>query len=402
MSRRTCFRAFTAYLRLTWPDLVSLLLISLLMGGLYLVPLNRRQFRVLPLYRQVGGTYWGPEEISYPYVEEIISSPVAAGVVVGIPVFCVGLFQIKLRSWWDFHAGVTGVLKALIAATFVQVILKNYVGGFRPNFLDICRPDLSHTRGQGYEQIFFPISSCTGMGKGLKEDNGLITYGLQSFPSGHTAAAFAAAVFLSLYVNAKFKCFADYSAHFWKYMVCLVPLIGAALISGGLWVDHHHHAHDLLGGLLIGLMTGVLAYRSSYASLLDPLTNHIPLPPENAHTRFSYAYPFSPPPSAGAGIIPRGAVGDGLVMVPWWTTHDGVGGGHGGAKWREKENLWFRGVRRGRDAEMGMRLDGEAESDEARSAGLKTGDEAAQTPARESPADVENGIELVQRHSMEV
>lgn len=60
---------------------------------------------------------------------------------------------------------------------------------------------------------------------------------LESFASGHTSTAFAVGVFLALYLNAKLKAFADYSAVFWKFMVVLFPIIGAMMIGGNLTID---------------------------------------------------------------------------------------------------------------------------------------------------------------------
>jgi hypothetical protein len=153
--------------------------------------------------------------------------------------------------------------------TFIQVILKNYIGGFRPHFLEVCNPDAGPaTTRSGFGKVFLPLSSCRGMGMGAKKDKENLAYAcvcftftrccvdvprrvaklpqlmgasrsLQSFPSGHTSASFAVGVFLFLYINAKLKVFfVDYSPSFWKYIFCLCPIIGAGLIGGGLHVDH--------------------------------------------------------------------------------------------------------------------------------------------------------------------
>jgi diacylglycerol diphosphate phosphatase / phosphatidate phosphatase len=40
-----------------------------------------------------------------------------------------------------------------------------------------------------------------------------------------------------------------------------------------------HQAHDLVFGMIIGLVLGTLAYRSAYAAIFDFRYNHVPLPP---------------------------------------------------------------------------------------------------------------------------
>jgi len=61
---------------------------------------------------------------------------------------------------------------------------------------------------------------------------------LQGFPSGHSASSFAAAVFLSLYLNAKLKVFSDHASEFWAFIVILLPLIGASLVSGSMYTSY--------------------------------------------------------------------------------------------------------------------------------------------------------------------
>jgi hypothetical protein len=61
--------------------------------------------------------------------------------------------------------------------------------------------------GTGFQEIMFNRTVCTG-------DNAAVNDGLEGFPSGHTAAVFAGFVFLSLYLNAKLKIFANYRPSF--------------------------------------------------------------------------------------------------------------------------------------------------------------------------------------------
>ena len=57
--------------------------------------------------------------------------------------------------------------------------------------------------GTGFHEIMFNRRVCTG-------DKGAVDDGLEAFPSGHSTAAFAGFLFLSLYLNAKLKIFANY------------------------------------------------------------------------------------------------------------------------------------------------------------------------------------------------
>ena len=72
-------------------------------------------------------------------------------------------------------------------------------------------------------------STCTGS---------MTWFAMESFPSGHTASAFAVGVFLALYLNGKLKAFADYHTSFWKMVAVLAPVLGAFFVAGSLLVDH--------------------------------------------------------------------------------------------------------------------------------------------------------------------
>jgi hypothetical protein len=119
-------------------------------------------------------------------------------------------------------------------------MIKSLIGGFRPHFLAVCKPDMELVRqalrsqvvgpdnvGFGFQTMYFDRSICRGLDKEI--NNALI-----SFPSGHTEAAFAGFGFLFLYFNAKFKVFGNYQPRYWKIVVTFAPLLGAVLIAGNL------------------------------------------------------------------------------------------------------------------------------------------------------------------------
>jgi diacylglycerol diphosphate phosphatase/phosphatidate phosphatase len=148
------------------------------------------------------------------------------------------------------------------------------IGGLRPHFLAVCKPDptklLLKEKGEGYGKIYFRPDICTGNKKEINDS-------LESWPSGHTTAAFAGFVFLSLYLNGKLKVFSNYHPRLWKLIVVWAPILGATLIGGSLTIDEYHHWYDVVSGAIIGTVFAFSAYRMVYASVWDFRFNHIPL-----------------------------------------------------------------------------------------------------------------------------
>jgi len=138
-----------------------------------------------------------------------------------------------------------------------------------------------------------------------------------------------AGTFLALYLNAKLKPFGDFHTSFWKMVAVLAPIIGAMFIAGSLVADRvsthripnfqpldtfllricgmlpyrgtltvaaqNHHHHDIILSIPIGIIVGLLAYRTHYASVIDYHTNHLPLPWSGSNESL---HPTVPEPSA--------------------------------------------------------------------------------------------------------
>jgi membrane-associated phospholipid phosphatase len=229
-------------------------------------------------------------QFAYPLRNEIVPIWAAALMAFFIPFAVFLIVQIRARSFWDLNNATIGLLYSLITAAVFQVFIKWLIGGLRPHFLAVCKPQipeqfLSSVGGpddgneygtsmgnvaNGYRQIMFDRSICTG-------DETQISDALESMPSGHTTAAFAGFVFLYLYLNAKLKIFANYHPAMWKIIALYAPILGACLIGGALTIDEFHNWYDIFAGAVIGTMMAFSSYRMVFASVWDFRFNHIPL-----------------------------------------------------------------------------------------------------------------------------
>ncbi|KEY72916.1 hypothetical protein S7711_06746 [Stachybotrys chartarum IBT 7711] len=244
--------------------------------------------RTFPLTFTESGNVVYPQ-LAYPYRGWIISSKLAGVLCFCIPTAIFVISQIRLRSFWDFNNALSGLLCAVVISSFFQVVLKQYVGGFRPHFLDICKPDLalaaSHNKsglnGVGFRNIMYTTEICT------QQDRSVLRAAMTGFPSGHASIAWASFGFLFLWLNAKLKVWSDYKPAFLTLFFTISPLLAATYICGSLTIDAAHSWYDIVGGSCIGIIMALAAYRAYYAALWDWRYNHLPLlPKETASYNF--------------------------------------------------------------------------------------------------------------------
>ncbi|KAK4442751.1 acid phosphatase/Vanadium-dependent haloperoxidase [Podospora aff. communis PSN243] len=276
---------FGQWLKATSLDLATMVILGALGLGVYFAkPAPTRSF---PVTFSDGEVVW--PSVAYPLRHEIIPIWAAAVLAALVPITVFLICQIRIRSFWDLNNAVMGLLYSLITAAVFQVFIKWLIGGLRPHFLDVCKPDLNLVsnapgvvgaglNGVGYNNIYFTREICTGDEKEINDS-------LESMPSGHSTAAFAGFVFLSLYLNGKLKVFSNYHPSMWKLAAVYAPILGAVLIAGALTIDEFHHFHDILAGGIIGTVMAFSAYRMAYASVWDWRWNHIPL---NRSAPFNY------------------------------------------------------------------------------------------------------------------
>ncbi|CDZ97929.1 Lipid phosphate phosphatase and related enzymes of the PAP2 family [Phaffia rhodozyma] len=281
---------FGKWIRIWGIDLLTMAAMGAVGLGVYEArPAPSRSF---PIYFTDGQIVY--PQFAYPLRHEIVPIWLAALLAFIVPFLFFAIFQIRRRSFWDLTATTMGLLQSLITAAVFQVFLKWLIGGLRPHFLAVCKPNITPelaTSGTGFGGIMFDRSVCTGSDDEIND-------ALESFPSGHSTAAGAGFVYLALYFNAQLKVFADYHPAFWKQIVFFAPLLGACLIAGSLTIDEYHNYYDVLAGLFIGTCTAFASFRMVFAAILDFRFNHLLLPRTESlffrkvaagtTTRFSY------------------------------------------------------------------------------------------------------------------
>ncbi|KAJ6611751.1 phosphatidic acid phosphatase type 2/haloperoxidase [Mycena sp. CBHHK59/15] len=261
---------FGTWTRLHGVDLITMALMGALGLGIYKAP--PAPSRSFPLYFQDGQVVY--PQFAYPIRKEIV--PIFAVALISFfpPFFFFCLFQARRRSLDDLCTTTLGLLKSLITAAVFQVWLKWLIGGLRPHFYAACQPNIqpgSAPLGAGFASIMYDRSVCTG-------DTKTINDSLESFPSGHSTAAWAGLVYLALYINAQLKVMSAHNPAYWKMILMFAPLLGATLISGALTIDEFHNWYDVLAGGIIGTCTAFVAFRQTFAAIFDFRFNHILLP----------------------------------------------------------------------------------------------------------------------------
>ncbi|KAI1427548.1 PAP2 superfamily-domain-containing protein [Xylaria sp. FL1777] len=252
--------------------------------------------RVFPLDVRLDGTNSTtgtttsviPPSFAYPARPQMVSNWLIAIIAIAFPTVVMLLMQIWIRNFWDLNNGLLGFCYSLLTSAAFQSTVKAFVGGLRPNFYDVCKPDSEWARnhgnksglnGIGFRRDMWTKDVCT------ITDTAKLRNAMQGFPSGHSTTMVAAMVYISLYLNAKLKVLANYHTPLWKLIVLVVPILGAVLLCGTVIIDNTHNWYDIIGGATIGTLASFASFRMVYPSIFNWRINHIPL---NRNTPFDW------------------------------------------------------------------------------------------------------------------
>lgn len=168
--------------------------------------------------------------------------------------FCKNKSILVPRAVGNCFAVIGMYLFGLVSTGIVTYIGKKTVGRLRPNFLDVCDPQID---------IFKTLCDTDDSGKTFllpnkdfmcNPDNAhKVKESRLSFPSGHSSFSFYFAIFLILYINRKWN----------SGITGLLPqLFQLILFSFAFFtalsriIDNKHHPTDVLAGSIIGILIG--------------------------------------------------------------------------------------------------------------------------------------------------
>ncbi|KAJ7046639.1 PAP2-domain-containing protein [Mycena alexandri] len=189
------------------------------------------------------------------------------------PVILQGVINLlTIRSWWDLHNGLLGLVLGLTITGSITQFTKLTVGRPRPDILDRCQPI------PGSVDPIYRLSNssiCT-----TSNDSAIMLDGFRSFPSGHSSLSFAGLGFLAFFLAGKLHLF-DHRGYVAKAWISLVPFAGASLVAISRTMDNRHHWQDVLAGSILGTVVSYFSYRQYYPPLTSEVS-HLPYAPRVA------------------------------------------------------------------------------------------------------------------------
>ncbi|KAG6360996.1 hypothetical protein INS49_009215 [Diaporthe citri] len=228
--------------------------------------------------------------ICFPHAE-VERVPVALNVVyaAAAPLVVIVLANsLTGASRHKHHVAVLGLAIALILTSFLTDTVKNTVGRPRPDLVARCKPAPGTP-----ENKLVGVDVCTETRHHVLHD------GWRSFPSGHSSFSFAGLGYLSLFLAGQVRLFvvgaggtsrknggaggqgpngragvddgddrAVYArGDLARALLCLAPLLGAAMIAISRCQDYRHDVYDVCTGALLGYVVAYWSYRRYWPQL---------------------------------------------------------------------------------------------------------------------------------------
>ena len=153
------------------------------------------------------------------------------------------------------HVTALGLIISLLLTALITDIIKNFVGRPRPDLISRCDPSPNTPQNE-----LVTIAVCR------ETDPHKLQDGWRSFPSGHSSFSFAGLGWLALFFASQAHCVKARTSLI-LILLCLAPLLGAALIAISRLEDYRHDVGDVLVGSIIGCVVTYSNWRRYYPSL---------------------------------------------------------------------------------------------------------------------------------------
>jgi diacylglycerol diphosphate phosphatase/phosphatidate phosphatase len=155
------------------------------------------------------------------------------------------------------HIVLLGLAITLAMTLTLTDLFKDAIGRPRPDLISRCKPDPSSPK-----DVMVTIDVCT------ETDHHKLHDGWRSYPSGHSSFAFAGLGWLALYLASQFQVLRP-RASLIVVLLCLAPLVAAAMIAISRLEDYRHDVGDVVTGSALGFTVAYFNWRRYFPSLLS-------------------------------------------------------------------------------------------------------------------------------------
>jgi len=226
----------------------------------YFVPVRGRLFRL------------DDPDISYPLLPELVpfSHLIVYSLVIPFFIICV-VSYVLTKNISDMHHAILGLLQSFSITLLLIAAFKCFVGGLRPNFLELCKPtpeSIASVAGVGYNNIYYTKEICTASAYDIND-------GMSAYPSGHAGLSATTLAFCFLYLHAKLKTF-HHRGHLLIFIFVASSIVCAGLVGISRVADYRHTFLNVLAGWCIGIITATCMYRLNYLEIVGN-RSHIPI-----------------------------------------------------------------------------------------------------------------------------
>ncbi|KAL8978266.1 MAG: hypothetical protein Q9177_006445 [Variospora cf. flavescens] len=171
--------------------------------------------------------------------------------------------------------------------TVVSIMLKQFYTWPRPTFLAVCnitQAELTRTwwampTGMRSSPRILSLQDCN-----VADPSTTMASQLNGFPNNTSATAFAVGTYLSLYLNAKFQILGQQTTSLWAILFAMIPILGAVALSIVVIDENLATQNVVIYSAVMGIASGILAYRSVYTSVFDWRSNFLPMDRGNIDT----------------------------------------------------------------------------------------------------------------------
>jgi len=170
------------------------------------------------------------------------------------------LFRPVPKWFLCMYRSIINFIFGVVASQLVTDIGKYSIGRLRPNFIDVCKPDIDFSNCARYNHTYIEAYTCV--------DDAKAALSRVSFPSGHSSFSAYTMLYCAIFIQVKWTIGRSGVLRLVKHFVQLLCILLAYFTALSRVMDNKHHWSDVSVGSLIGVIGASLTAR--YVSYLLP------------------------------------------------------------------------------------------------------------------------------------